>query len=234
MVQQINYIVSDGREILKAESFYPSRSPPLPSLSWKWWWQSIFLANQSAACRREYFMWWASKSDMNGVWWVVCQCLFSYSHCFCLLVVEVGFFPSKSFLLSSTCPTSIGNSRERESNPENKQKTDKNGFQHLRSSFVLEKTVYSGCAIPAAYFDFFNFCPALPFKAHREDELSCLLKTYNKASFPIYLKQRHLEMRAMVQGGLVTLFPWQGSAYETERSFSHVVVICSKNCHRWC
>lgn len=86
-------------------------------------------------------------------------------------------------------------------------------FQHLRSSFELEKTLYSRRATPAAYFNFFNSCLALPFKVHWEDELSCLLKRYNKASFPIYLKQRHLEMRAMVQGGLVTLFPWQGSAY---------------------
>lgn len=147
-----------------------------------------------------------------------------------------GFFPfqipSAFFYLSKVLREAQG--RGSQTLRKNRRGQIKIAFPHLGNSFVLEKTVYSQMCYSCHLFWFLSFLLCIDIQGTLKRWTFLFTGRYNKASFPTYVKQRHLEMRAMVQGGLLTLFPWQGSAYQTERSISHVVVICGKNCHRWC
>lgn len=193
----------------------------------------MFGTRQSAAGRKEYFMQRASKLDMNGVWRVVFPYLFSCSQWYGLLVAELFFFPLQILCASFYLPKVLLEAWGRWSQALRTRRGQiKKAFQHLGSSFVPKKTVYSQICYSCCLFSFIS---ALHWHSRRTEMMNFpLYCRYNKASFPIYLNQKHLEMKAMVQGGLVTLFPWQGPASQTKRSISHVVVICSKNCHRWC
>lgn len=132
--------------------------PSHKSFSWKWKWQSMFGTRQSAAGRKEYFMQRASKLDMNGVWRVVFPYLFSCSQWYGLLVAELCFFPLQILCASFYLPKVLLEAWGRWSQALRRRRGQiKKAFQHLGSSFVPKKTVYSQICYSCCLFWFLSF-----------------------------------------------------------------------------